>query len=120
MHLPRCPPDRHRITAFTLPVVGCQLELRVLVTGEGGAASEDVITRHNVGIIVKCSGDRNGPRPRAYGTNARTGRPPSLVLFPVAHYPAVRQKTARIGAEATAACIANEAVLVPLQRRISP
>ena len=49
------------------------------------AASTDFVTEHNIGFIIKASGDRDSEQPPAYGENHGTQLP--FVNFLVHHWP---------------------------------
>ena len=83
--------DSLPLTVFQLSIPGyvCAGGCGAIVCREHGAASSDVISRENVGGIIKCSGDRLGMRPPTYGANYDLGWPLEMVPFTVNHWDTV-------------------------------
>ena len=68
---------------------GERVKCGVILAGADTAASSDVITEDDVALVVKCSGDRNEPRPTIYGSNnnpRRRGCKLPVIRFPVGYF----------------------------------
>ena len=56
---------------------------RVILSDQFGAADSRYLTAHNVGLIFKCSGDKNGPKPPVYGRSR--GEEIRVIKFAINH-----------------------------------
>ena len=104
-------------TMFTLQLVldtGCQpvpCDI-VICNGLRDAASDDFMTRHRVGLIIKCTGGRNGLCPTRYGFNANLppGCQPEVLNWTVNHWRALERSVPNVMWEARG-CFRNRQTL---------
>ena len=77
-------------TAMKVFPIGFPRGCTVIVCSADNAASNSLMEKWNVGLIVKCSGNSKGMKPAAYGRNR--GSEVKLIYFTVNHRPTVQGK----------------------------